>query len=201
MPSKRLFLQSALASGALAFGADVVAAPTTGGAAPTSPVVLTVSGQVGRPNRCPLTPALDQLMAKFQLKFDRARSFDLAALHRLPARQIRPTVEYDAQPHRLRGPLLSDVLGAAGAPTAPDTALLLRGIDGYAPSLTLAEAQRLGMIVATHLDGQPLAIGGLGPLWAVVDADRVPDLAAKPLAERFALCPWGLYQIGVNEPG
>ena len=79
-------------------------------------------------------------------------------------------------------------------------ALALRALDGYTARLSLGEARRLGLIVATHLDGQPMALGGLGPLWAVLDADRIPELAAKPLAERFAVCPWGLYHIGVDEP-
>ena len=43
----------------------------------------------------------------------------------------------------------------------------------------------------------PLALGGLGPVWAVFDADRVPALAAKPLAERFGNCPWGMYHLDV----
>jgi hypothetical protein len=147
-----------------------------------------------------LDPALDQLMAKQQVQFTQGHSFDFAALTRLPGRSIRPTLEYDAQPHRLRGPLLTDVLQAAGAPTDASTALALRALDGYTARVTLGEARRLGLIVATHLDGRPMALGGLGPLWAVLDADRIPELAAKPLAERFALCPWGLYHIGVDEP-
>ena len=70
--------------------------------------------------------------------------------------------------------------------------------DGYSPVISLAEAQRLGFIVATHLDGKPLALGGLGPLWAVYEPDRFPDIAAKPVSDRFALCPWGLYHIDVQ---
>lgn len=50
------------------------------------------------------------------------------------------------------------------------------------------------MIVATEMDGQPLALGGLGPQWAVYEADTLPAFKDKPLKERFALCPWGLYQ-------
>jgi hypothetical protein len=53
-------------------------------------------------------------------------------------------------------------------------------------------------IVATHLDGQPMPLGGLGPLWAVYDADRFADMAGKPLNPRFALCPWALYHIEVQ---
>ena len=59
-----------------------------------------------------------------------------------------------------------------------------------------ARSQRY--MLATELDGAAMALGGLGPLWAVVDADRVPDLAARPLAERFGECPWGLYHIEVQ---
>ena len=54
------------------------------------------------------------------------------------------------------------------------------------------------MIVATSVDGVPLGIGGLGPLWAVYDADRLPDFKDRPLQQRFALCPWGLYLIEVK---
>jgi hypothetical protein len=45
------------------------------------------------------------------------------------------------------------------------------------------------------VDGKPMPLGGLGPLWAVYDADRVPEMAAQPLAQRFAACPWALYHI------
>ena len=62
----------------------------------------------------------------------------------------------------------------------------------------MADAQRYRMIVATAIDGIPLAIGGLGPLWAVYDADRLPDFKDKPLKQRFALSPWGLYFIEVK---
>jgi hypothetical protein len=53
-------------------------------------------------------------------------------------------------------------------------------------------------MVATHMDGKPMALGGLGPLWGMVDADRIAELADKPLAERFGGCPWALYHIDVQ---
>ena len=90
------------------------------------------------------------------------------------------------------------MLAAAGAPADGATPLALRAIDGYRVPITLAEARRLGLIVATHLDGAPMPLGGLGPLWAVLDADRIPELAANPLPERFAQCPWGLYHVAVG---
>ena len=83
------------------------------------------------------------------------------------------------------------MLDAVGARTHDGSRLLLRAIDGYAVALPSSDARRYRFIVATHLDDQPLALGGLGPLWLVYDADRFPDMAAKPLNERFGLCPWG----------
>jgi hypothetical protein len=161
------------------------------------PALLTVTGNIGRGNRGALDPALDQMMAKQGVKFDKAHAFDFAAITALPAVSIRPTLEYDAKPHTLSGPLLSDVLMAADARVADSARLLLRAVDGYAVFISFGDARKYRFIVATHLDGQPIPLGGLGPLWAVYDADRFPDQAARPLTQRFALCPWSLYHIEV----
>jgi hypothetical protein len=189
--NKRQFLGSATLA-ALAPVAAQAAAP----AGARGPALLTITGAIGRSNRGPLDTALDQMMHKQGLQFDRAFTFDFAELARLPARTIRPTVEYDAKPHTLRGPLLTDVLAQAGAANA--SKVLLRAVDGYAVELPMAQAHAQGFIVATHLDGQALPLGGLGPLWAVYDADRVPEMANKTLAQRFGNCPWGLYHIAVQ---
>ena len=188
---KRDFL-TALGGGALAT-ATSAAMPAGNG-----PALLTVTGAIGRGNRGPLDKALDQMMAKQQISFDRAHVFDYAALLALPAVTIRPTIEYDAQVHALRGPLLTDVLLAAGAAAQQPLRLTLRAIDGYTVQLAQAQAVRYRYIVATHLDGRPMPLGGLGPLWAVLEADRYPDVKARPLTERYAQCPWGLYHIDVQ---
>lgn len=186
--NKREFMAASLAAATLP-------AQAAGSGRPRGPVLLTVSGAIAGGNRGPLDPALDQLMKKQGVKFERAHTFDYAALARLPARTIRPTLEYDGRPHALRGPLLAEVLRAAGA--GQPARAVLRAIDGYAPAVSAAELESLRMIVATEIDGRPLPLGGLGPLWAVHDADRIAQLASKPLNERFALCPWGLYHIDV----
>ncbi|XYJ10679.1 molybdopterin-dependent oxidoreductase [Telluria sp. B2] len=190
--NKREFFGAALATAALPATAAPRAQPGKG------PALLTITGAITRPNRGALDPALDQMMAKHKLAFSSACALDFAALTRLPAQTIRPTLEYDGKPHALRGPLLLDVLALAGARTAPDTRLALRAVDGYAAVIPLKQARAQRFIVATHLDGQPMALGGLGPLWAVYDADRVPDMAALPLNQRFGACPWALYHIEIN---
>lgn len=173
----------------------LAAAPSS---ARTGTGLLTLSGAIARSNRGPLDPALDQLLVKHGRTFDKAWEFDAAMLARLPAVTIQPTLEYDAKPHRLSGPLLASVVGAAGVAASAPVALTLRAIDGYAVAVSLADANRYRMIVATTLDGTAMSLGGLGPLWAVYDADRIADFADKPLKQRFALCPWGLYHIEVK---
>jgi hypothetical protein len=191
---KRRFLAATLGGGALSSSAW---ATSSAGQGPTGPGLLTVTGAIGRGNRGPIDKALDQMMVKQQLAFERAQVFDFQMLAALPAVRIRPTLEYDAKVHELRGPLLTDVVAAAGARVADSARLVLRAVDGYKVTLGLARARRQGFIVATHLDGRPMPLGGLGPLWAVYDADRDPEMAAKPLPERFASCPWGLFHIEV----
>jgi hypothetical protein len=190
---KRSFL------GAVALGAAAPAFAATTKAVVDGPSLLTVTGAIGRGNRGPLDPALDQLMKKQGLKFDKAYAFNFSMLTALHEVTIKPTLEYDAKPHALTGPLLTDVIKATGAATNGKSRLLLRAIDGYGVTVSLADVQKYRVIVATAIDGKAIPLGGLGPLWAVYDADRFADMAAKPLSDRFASCPWGLYHIEVQQ--
>lgn len=163
-----------------------------------SPVLLTISGAIGRGNRGPLDPALDQMMVKQKLSFDKAYTFSFADIASLPATRINPTLEYDGKQHELSGPLLMDVLAVSGTRPTDNATVFLRAIDGYTVAPTMADIRKYRFILATHLDGKPMPLGGLGPLWAVYDADKFPELASKPVTERFGLCPWGIYHIEVK---
>ena len=189
---KRQFLSLAAAAGALPSVARAAVPNAVRG-----PALLTVTGAISKPNRGRFDPVLDQMMHKQKLSFDQAHAFDFAALMALPALSIKPTLEYDGKARTLRGPALLDVVRAAGAPLHDSVSLVLRAVDGYAATVTVAQARAQGYIVATHLDGEAMALGGLGPLWAIYDADRVPAMAGKPLAERFGACPWAMYHIDV----
>lgn len=191
---RRHFL-SAAALGAVAIQQARAQQPTQGN---RGPALLTVSGAITRTNRGALDPALDQMMVKQKVAFDKAHAFDFASLAALAPVTIKPTLEYDSKVHTLSGPLLSAVILAAGGPKAEATQLRLRAVDGYAVTLSVADANKFRFIVATRLDGRPMPLGGLGPCWAVYDADRFPEMAAKPVNQRFALCPWALYHIEVT---
>lgn len=195
---KRQFLAAAALAGT---GFPVASGAQTGGhsagTAASGPGVLTLGGAIGAVNRGPIDPVRDQLMVKHKVSFEKAHVFDFAAITRLPAVTIKPTLEYDGKPHTLKGPLLTDVVRAAGGPTADGARLMMRAVDGYVAPLTLADARKYRFIVATHLDGAAMPLGGLGPLWAVFEPDRFPEMAAKPVTDRFAGCPWACYYIEV----
>jgi hypothetical protein len=191
--NKRQFLGTAAVAGAF----PIVAQATP--PAERGPALLTVTGDIAHGNRGPLDPALDQMMHKHQVTFTTAWAFDYPSLIALPQQTIRPTLEYDRKPHTLRGPLLTDVLARAGATLHDKSILVLRAVDGYNVELPVAQAHARRFIIATHVDGKPMPLGGLGPLWAVYDADRVPEMAALPLAQRFAACPWALYHVDVKK--
>jgi hypothetical protein len=198
---KRQFLGTAAALAGIT-GVTAALAPARAASSSTSasagPALLTVTGAIDKPNRGRFDPVRDQMMNKQKLSFDQAHAFDFAALAALPSITIKPTLEYDGKVHTLSGPLLLDVAKAAGAKIGDSGKLVLRAVDGYAATVTMAQARAQRYIVATHMDGVAMALGGLGPLWAIYDADKVPEMAGKPLPERFGSCPWALYHIEVQ---
>ena len=193
--NKRDFLNVSALIGA----ASLSPTPALAAASATGPTLLTVGGLVPQGNRPALDPELDQMMAKHGVRFRRAFTFDAAALQALPKTRIRPTLEYDGKVHTLSGPALIDVLSAAGVKADPGLRLGMRALDGYNVEISVADVAAYRMILATHMDGKPMGLGGLGPQWAVYDADRLAAFKDKPLKERFGLCPWGVYYIDVAQ--
>jgi len=195
---KRQFLSTAAAAIAGALSASALPALA---AKPehqsAGPAVLTIAGAIERSNRGQTDAVIDQMMHKQKVQFKSAFAFDLAALDKLPAVIINPTLEYDGKPHQLRGPRLAAVLDMLGASKATDTQIVFHSVDGYMPQISFEQLRKYDYILATRIDGMPLSIGGFGPIFAIYDADRIAELAQKPLAQRFALCPWGLYCIEV----
>jgi len=199
MDNQRRFLATTILGCAAGSGNSAAFAARPVARSAPGPTLLTVSGAIGTGNRGPFDPVLDQLMAKQKVTFSKAQTFDFAAIATLPAVTIKPTLEYDGKQHVLSGPLLLDVVKACGARVGEKTALFVRAIDGYAAQIGAADALRRRFIVATHLDGKPMALGGLGPLWTLFEADAFSDTAAQPLGQRFAGCPWATYHVEVRD--
>lgn len=166
------------------------------------PIVLTISGTGVQGNRGKPLPVADHMLNIHGYQFDAAWSCGLDALNSLKQHPLSTPLEYDEAEHRLQGPLLEHVLQAAGIDMAHAIAqglqLTLQGIDGYRTQMPLAQVVRWRMLVATELDGLPLSVGGVGPLWAMFAPQHIPELSQLPVKQRFAAAVWGLYYIQIS---
>lgn len=218
--SRRSLLQGSAASaalGAMALPAAAATARTNSRPAPHSasrsasstcvldglqPVMLTISGAGVQANRGKPHAVADRMLNMHGYQFDTAWSCGLDALNSLEQHQLSTQLEYDEAEHRLQGPLLEHVLQAAGIDIASAIAqglqITLQGIDGYRTLMPLTQAVRWRMLLATQLDGLPLSVGGVGPLWAVFAPQHIPELSQLPIKQRFPAAVWGLYYIQVS---
>jgi hypothetical protein len=121
-----------------------------------------------------------------------AVDFDMAMLAALPQHQIRTTTPWHAEPRTYSGPLLRDVLAAAGAKGEQLKAVAL---NRYKVDIPRADAQRWPVIVARLVDGQPMAIRDKGPLFVIYPFDSDADLRSERYYSRSA---WQLRGIEVN---
>lgn len=139
------------------------------------PTLVTVVGAIETTNRPGLDPFRDALLANITDPFEKAHAFDAAALAALPQQSMtRGAKNWDGE-HSFSGPRLADVLAAAGATGSKVSVVAL---DGYYADFTLREVTDSGMLLATAMDGEPLALGGRGPTHIVFQPGSVASLAA-----------------------
>ena len=141
--------------------------------APRGPVVLTVSGRVRNPNE------------------GAAAQFDMAMLAALPQQSFITRTPWYTQPRRFTGPLLRDVLKAAGA---SGTALRLMALNDYRVDMPFDDTQRHDVLLARLLDEQPMAVRDKGPLFVIYPFDSRPELRSAVYYSRSA---WQLRTIEV----
>ncbi len=156
---------------ALAMAAALAAA--TPGLA-EGPVLVTVTGAVENVNRGPVDPEMDKLFAFTEVSFDKAMEFDLDALAGLPQVTVTTDFPMGGPMVSFEGPLLADVLAAAGATGETVT---IQAMDGYAVEAPLSEMLDKGAVVALRRDGKALGIGGFGPTQIVFPRSERADLA------------------------
>lgn len=140
---------------------------------PTGAVVLTVGGRVRMPNDG--TEAL----------------FDMTMLEALPQTSFTTRTPWYAQPRRFTGPLLREVLSAAGA---QGTLIRLTALNDYRVDMPFEDAQRHDVIVARLLDDKPMAVRDKGPLFVIYPFDSRPELRGAVYYSRSA---WQLRKIDV----
>ncbi len=118
---------------------------------PTGDVILTVSGpNLKHPNA------------------GQTAEFDLAMLEALKGRTGTMETPWTEGKITFSGPLLREVLAAAGA---EGSALKIRALNDYAAEVPMEDATRLDTILATRVNGEPMPVRNKGPLFLIYPFD------------------------------
>jgi hypothetical protein len=141
---------------------------------PAGAVVLTLRGRIRLPND------------------GQAAHFDMAMLAALPQHSFNTRTPWYPQARRFTGPLLRDVLSAAGA---QGSVLRLLALNDYRVEMPYDDALRHDVLVARLLDDKPMAVRDKGPLFVIYPFDARPELRSATYYSRSA---WQLRTIDVQ---
>lgn len=165
-------------------------AAASGGEPPEGRILVTVGGAVAAGNLPARAVDREGLFGHLEIAYDRAMGFDDAALAALPQTELK--VRYlDAGRMAFSGPLLADVLAAAGA-AGRDVSVA--ALDGYRAEIAWRTIEQRGPILATRASGVPLPLGGFGPAAIVFPNPGAAKLPREIEAQEV----WGVVYIEVR---
>lgn len=141
---------------------------------PIGPALLRISGLVTQPN------------------LQQQAVFDMAMLQALPQHSFTTQTPWYAEPVKFTGPLLRDVLAAAGAKGEGITAIAL---NDYRTEIPFSDALKYDLIVATMMNDQPMPVREKGPLFLVYPFDSKAELQAATFYNRSA---WQLRALQIK---
>ncbi|MEM1129765.1 MAG: hypothetical protein AAGH83_04505 [Pseudomonadota bacterium] len=160
-------------------------------ARPQGMAILTVGGHVDMPNRGASYDDTRSMFIVLGLEFDEAVAFDAEGLAALDQGAYDRSLFDGGFTGTFSGPRLSAILQAVGRPDAAVTAVAL---DQYRAEIPAEVIIAYDPILATHLNGQPLGIGGIGPAVVVF-----PDTGDPEDALAFdAYEVWATVYLGVD---
>ncbi|MBC6442736.1 MAG: molybdopterin-dependent oxidoreductase [Rhodobacteraceae bacterium] len=171
--------------------ATVVALGLTAPAEAQQIGILTVTGNVENTNREAFDENSDRLFGYNDVAFDKAITFDAATLEKLPSRTVRAAYPMGGDLSTYEGPLLADVLKAAGAFGDKVT---IQALDGYTIEAPLAEMLEQGAILAMKRNGEPFSIGDFGPTQIIFPRAERTELKDMP-DDRWV---WAIFHIRVE---
>jgi len=148
----------------LALAPAWAAAPALALDAPKGKVVLSITGRIGKPN------AGDRV------------DFDMEQLAALPQQSFTTATPWFKQPMKFTGPLLRDVLAAAGANGG--TTLTAVALNKYKVDIPAEDARLHRMVLARLLDDKPMSVREKGPLFIVYPYDSKKELQAVVYYQR-----------------
>ena len=100
--------------------------------------------------------------------------FSRSDLKALPQTTYRTATEFTDGRPEFSGPLVRDVLAAAGVDQA--SVAVATAANDYAIEIPLEEAARYDVILATSMDGRRLSLRDKGPIWVMYPLDSHEEL-------------------------
>ena len=157
----------------LAASALLLARPSQALEAPQGKVFLTLSGNI-----------------EFKNVGEQA-DFDMAMLAALPQHSFTTQTPWYKGKKKFSGPLLRDVLDAAGA---RGTSLKAVALNNFKVEIPLADTRQFPMLLARLMDDQPMPVRDKGPLFITYPFDADPALRSMRFYNRSV---WQLRAIEV----
>jgi hypothetical protein len=118
--------------------------------------------------------------------------FDMAMLEKLPQHSFETKTPFHKGPQKFTGPLLRDILAAAGA---SGQTIIASAANDYKVTIPFEDAQKHDVIVVRLTNGQPMALRDKGPLLIMYPFDQQPVLRS---ALYFSRCIWQLRGLDVQ---
>jgi hypothetical protein len=141
---------------------------------PAGPAVLTISGNVTQANS------------------GKEAVFDMKMLEKLPQKTFSTQTPWYPNPVSFTGPLLRDVLAAAGA---KGNKIMAVALNDYKTEIPFDDATKHDVIVARLMNGRPMPVREKGPLFIVYPFSAKAELRAEIYYNRAA---WQLNALQVQ---
>jgi hypothetical protein len=141
---------------------------------PAGPVVLTISGKVAQANN------------------GTQAQFDMKMLEKLPQKSFSTQTPWYPNPVTFTGPLLRDVLAAAGA---KGNKIIAVALNDYKTEIPFDDATRHDVIVARLMNDRPMPVREKGPLFIIFPFDTKAELRSETYYNRSA---WQLSTLQVQ---
>lgn len=109
--------------------------------------------------------------------------------------EINTTTDWTDGVNVFRGPLVRDVLKAAGHNASVIVKLKARAANDYTVEIPASDIQDYDVILATEMDGKQLTLRDKGPLWIVYPRDDHKELRDPVVNARWI---WQLVELRVE---
>lgn len=137
-------------------------------------VLLSIGGKLGRPDR------------------DGRALFDMKRLQGFPQHSLTQKTPWYAGPRKFSGPLLREVLAAAGAQGQSIEAI---AINDYKVTIPMDDVKQHDVMLALQMDDRPMPLRDKGPLFIIYPFDSDPRLRTSIY---YARCAWQLKALEIR---